>query len=335
MVKNRLALAVVAATLCSAGPAMAGDGTNLMKLIPAETQMVMVFDIADARDSALLQKGWSSLMAAKPEAQAKLAEIGLDPLKDLDTVLFAGSPKGDDFDDMSSMVIIVEGRIPKDKLAAVPGVKAAKYGGTTIWSKDDTDVALVGDKLFFTKAGKMKAAIDLAQGKGKGKGANAAVSKKAVKLRAAVAAADTAADVWLTLLLPESAKEQMKSQGMIADVVAFGANFNADIGIGLRIVTDADATAGKMVAMIQQAMGMAVQQAQQVGLGKVAKSLTVGQDKALVKIGLTLTEADLNTIMNLVGMAAGGGKPAAAPPAGGKSTGALTPPATGSKPKTP
>lgn len=335
MVKNRLALCVAAATLCAAGPAMAGDGTNLMKMIPAETQLVMVFDIADARDSALLQKGWSSLMAAKPEAQAKLAEIGLDPLKDLDTVLLAGTPKGDDFDDMASMVIIVEGRIPKDKLATIPGSKATKYGGTTIWTKDDNDVAMVGDKLFFTKAGKMKAAIDLAQGKGKGKGANAAVSKKAVKLRAAVAATDTAADVWMTMLLPESAKEQMKAQGMIADIVSFGANFNADIGVGLRVVTDSDATAGKMVGMIQQAMGMAAQQAQQFGLGKVAKSLTVGQDKAMVKMGLTLTEADLQTIMNLAGMA--GGKPAtAAPPAGSKSTGSMTPPPSGgSKPKTP
>ena len=119
----------------------------------------VVFDIADARDSKLLQKGWDALLAAKPDAKDKLVEIGLDPLRDIDTVMFAGVAKSDDMDDMKEAVIIVEGRIPKDKLATVPGVTATKYAGTTIWTKNDTDVAVYGDRLFLTKLGKMKGAL--------------------------------------------------------------------------------------------------------------------------------------------------------------------------------
>ncbi len=309
MIKNRLALCVVGATLCAAGPAMAGDGTNLMKMIPAESQIVMVFDVADSRDSALLQKGWDSLIAAKPDAKAKLAEIGLDPMKDIDTVLFAGSSKTGEFDDMASMVIIVEGRIPAGKLATVPGVTSAKYQGVTIWTKDDSDVAMIGDKLFFAKKGAMKGAVDIALGKGKGKGANAAVSKKGAALRKAVAATDTKADLWMTVIIPEKSKIDMKKQGMSADVVSVGVNFTADIGTALRIVTDSSATAGKMVGMIQGQLGQLPQLAGQFGLAKAAKSLTVAQDNANVNISLTLTEAELQSLMNLGGL----GKPAAQP----------------------
>jgi hypothetical protein len=334
--KNRLALCLVGAALCAAGPAFAGDGTNLIKMIPAESQIVLVFDVADARDSALLQKGYDSLLAAKPDAKAKLTEIGLDPMKDIDTVLFAGSPKGDEFDDMQNMVIIVEGRIPKDKLATVPGVKASKYAGTTIWSKGDTDVAVLGDRLFFTKVGKMKAALDLAVGKGKAKALSAATSPKGKKLRDALAATDTTTDLWMTVLIPDKAKADMKAQGMSADVVSVGVNFTADIATAMRIVTDSDATAGKIVTMAQGQLAQISQAAGSMGLAKAAKSLMISQDKAKVNISLTLTEAELNSLMNLAGLAtgAGGSKPPSTAPA--RSTpGSLAPPTTGTKPRTP
>lgn len=334
MLKNRLALCVMGATLCAAGPAFAGDGTNLMKMVPADSQIVLVFDVADARDSALLQKGYDSLLAAKPEAKAKLAEIGLDPLKDIDTVLFAGTAKGDDLDDVKNMVIIVEGRIPRDKLATVPGVKASKYLGTTIYSKEDTDVAMVGDRLFFTKVGKMKGAIDIALGKGKGKGQNVVDSKKGAPLRAAVKATDTTADLWMTVLIPEKAKADMKKdKGMSANVVSIGVNFTADIKTALRIVTDSAASAANVVTMAQGQLAQVAQMAGTFGLAKAAKSLLVSQDAANVNISLTLTEAELQSLMKLGGLA---GAAAASPPTGAKPPGgSMAPPpptkATGTK----
>ena len=332
MVKNRLALCVMGATLCAAGPAFAGDGKNLIKMIPADSQIVMVFDVADARDSALLLKGYDKLLAAKPDAKAKLAEIGLDPMKDIDTVLFAGTSQADDLGDVKDMVIIVEGRIPKDKLASVKGVKASVYKGTTIWSKDDTDVAVYGDRLFFTKVGKMKGALDLAAGKAKGK--SVADSPKAKKLRTALAGTDTSADLWMTVLVPESAKKDMsKDQGMTAETVSVGVNFTADIATALKIVTDSDASAGKAVTMMQAQLAQVGQFAGQMGLGKAAKSLLVSQDKAAVNISLTLTEAELQSLLNLAGLGGATGPavtPAAPPP--GKATGTKPAP---TKTKTP
>lgn len=334
--KNRLALCVVGAALCAAGPAFAGDGKNLMKMIPAESQIVMVLDVADARDSKLLQKGYDALLAAKPEAKEKLAQIGLDPLRDIDTVLFAGVAKSEDMGDMKDMVIIVEGRIPKDKLPTIPGATATKYAGTTIYTKDDGDVAMLGDRLFFTQAGKMKGALDLASGKGKGKGKNAADSPKGKKLRDAVASTDTTADVWLTVLVPDKAKKDMKKQqGMSAEVVSLGMNFTADIAAALRIGTDSDASANKAVTMMQGQLAQVGQMAGTFGLAKAAKSLMVSQDKANVNISFVLTEAELQALMKLGGLAAGGAgapPPSSTKPATG--SGSLAPPPA-TKPKTP
>ena len=313
-----LAFAVAATALfMTAAPAHAGDGTDLLKFAPENSQIVMVFDVADARDSALLQKGFDSLLAAKPDAKVKLAEIGLDPMKDIDTVMFAGGgADGTDFDKMKSMVIIAEGRFPKDKLAAVPGVKKSAHQGVTIWTKDDTEVAFIGDRLFFTKKGQMKGAIEVALSKGKGKGKNVAASKKGKAMRDAVAATDTTADLWMTVVLPAKVQADMKKQqGMVAKTVAVGFNFSADVKAALRIGTDSADSATKVVSMMQGQLAQISQAAGQMGLAKAAKSLLVSQDAANVNISLTLTAAELQGLMNLAGMGggAGGSAPSAKP----------------------
>src|SRR5687768_7164691 len=86
---SKLALCVLGAVVATASPALAGDGTHLLPLLPDDTQLVMAIDVADARDSSLLLKSYDKLLAASPAAKTKLAELGLDPLKDLDTILFA------------------------------------------------------------------------------------------------------------------------------------------------------------------------------------------------------------------------------------------------------
>ncbi|MBZ0232877.1 MAG: hypothetical protein K8M05_11155 [Deltaproteobacteria bacterium] len=310
-----LAFAVAATALfMTAAPAHAGDGTNLLTYAPESSQIVMVFDVADARDSSLLQKGFDMLLAAKPEAKAKLDEIGIDPMKDIDTVMFAGVGQGDDLDDMKQLVIVAEGRFPIDKIAGTPGVKKSTHAGVTYWSKDDTELALIKDRLVFAKKGQMKATIDVALNKGKGKGKSAAASKKAKALRDAIATTDTTADLWMTVLIPESAKKDMKQQGMSADTVALAFNFTADVQAALKIRTDSDATAANAVSMIQGQLAQVTQMASSMGLAKAAKSLLVSQDKAFVNVSLTLTQAELMALANLAGMGGGASAPPPPPP---------------------
>jgi len=321
MIRNRLALTSVAfgaALVTAASPALAGDGTNLYPMLPAETQIMMVFDVADSRDSPLLLKGFEKLLAAKPEAKDKLAEIGIDPAKDIDTLVFAGGGVKD-MDDMGgdgpkSMVIVIEGRLPKDKLSQIPDATKTSYKGVDIYSNKDTDAAFVGDRLFFTRKGKMKAQIDLAQGRAKGKSITG--SGKAKDLRTALASTDTSADLWMTILIPADNRKDITTQvpDLIVNSVSGGLNFTKDLAIGLRINSANETGAKKAIEMINGGLAQATSTMGTIGLTKAAKSITVAQDKAAIKVGITLTEAEINSLMGLAGMFGGGGG-SAPPPA--------------------
>jgi len=325
---NRLALCAFGVALCaSAGSAVAGDGTNLTSKIPGDTQLVLVFNVADARGSTLLQKGYQKLLAAKPDAQAKMKELGIDPMKDIDTVLFAGGgiTQMEDFSKSGNMVVIIRGRLPKDKLAQMPGATTSKYQGVDIWTKEDTDAALIGDDLYFTKKGKMKAEIDVALGKGKGKNNNVDKSAKAKALRGVLSAADKTAHVWMAVLIPAKDKKNMGKDGITVDSVSGGVSFTADLAMSVRLNSNTEDAAKKAVAQINAALPQVTQGMGQIGLNKAAKSISVSQDAKSVKMSLTITEAELTSLMGMMGGALSG-----------SATGGSTPaPATGTVKKTP
>jgi hypothetical protein len=278
MLKNRLALCSVAvgfALAATATPALAGDGTNLYPMLSADTQILVVFDVADSRDSTLLQKGFQKLLEMQPDAKAKMAEIGIDPMTDIDTLAFAGGGVKDfeEMDTSKSMVIVIEGRLPKDKLSQMPSATKTTYKGVDIYTKDDTEAAFVGDRLFFTKKGGMKTQIDLAQGRAKGK--SIAGSAKAKALKTALATTDTTADLWMVVLVPEKNKKDMKSQGLVANSVSGGMNFTKDLTVALRIDSNSEEGAKKAVEMIQGSLGQVTQGLGTIGLTKAAKSITV------------------------------------------------------------
>jgi hypothetical protein len=311
MIKHRsLALTAFGLSLCAAAsPALAGDGTNLYPFLPADTQVMMVFDVADSRDSPLLLKGFDKLLAAQPEAKQKLTEIGIDPVKDIDTLVFAGGGVKD-MDEMSgdgpkSMVIVIEGRLPKDKLATIPDAKKSVHKGVSIYTNQDTDAAFVGDRLFFTRKGKMKAQIDLAQGKAKAK--SIAGSPKAKELRDLLASTDTTADLWMAVAVPAKNQKEISSEvpDLVVKSVSGGLNFTKDLAIAFRVNATNENGAKKAAEMINAAMGQATSTMGTIGLAKAAKSISVVQDKAAIKMGMTLTEAEINALLGLAGMMGG------------------------------
>ncbi len=311
MSKTTLALCLCGAALvATSAPAHAGDGTALLKFAPEASQMVIVFDVADARDSTLLQKGYTALLAAKPDAKAKMAAIGIDPMKDIDTVMIAGGAADSlDMDKVKNMVVVVEGRVPADKLAKLPDVKTSTYGGVTIYATKDSEAAIIDGRLFFVMSGQMKGEIDIAQNKGKGKGHNLAVSAKGKALREAIAATDTTQDMWATVLVPKKSQSNPQVPGLVAKTVAFGMNFTADLSLAIKVGTNSADSAKKTVAMIQGQLPQAIQGMSQFGLGAAAKSILVVQDAAFVKLGVTVTQAEVMSIMALAKQFTGGGTP--------------------------
>jgi len=310
----------VCAVMALQGVAVAGNGTTLMKQIPESTQIVIVFDVAEARDSKLVTANFQKMLDNNPDAGAKLAAFGIDPMKDIDTLMFAGGGVTElsMMKEVSQMVLIVEGRIPK-KAMDNPAVTKSKHRNIEIFSKDDTDAAFVGKNLFFTKKGQMNAAIDVALGKAK----NAATSPKAKALRTAVSATDTKNDMWLVVLIPDKDKTNMAQNGLVMDSMAITLKLAADLAAVMRINAPNDAEAAKGLSLLQTILPTLKQSMGGIGLTAAAKTLTLTQDKASVQIAGSVTEGELNALVAM----AGGAPPPAATPA--KPTGPVIPKSTG------
>lgn len=299
------ALALVA----SSGIAVAGNGADLLKSIPETTQIVMVLDVAEARDSTLVSSNFKKLLDATPDAAAKLAQFGIDPLKDIDTLMFAGGGVTElsEMKNVRQMVLIVEGRLPRKALDQ-SAIARTKYRGVEILTKDDTDAAFIGQRLYFTKKGMMNAAIDVAQGKGKIK--SAAQSPKAKLLRTAIESTNTKSDVWMVIMVPDKDKVTMTQSGLSVDSMSVAVKLASDLAAVVRLNAASEAEAAKGVSLFQTIMPTLKSSMGGIGLQQSAKTITLTQDKAAIQVTGTLSAGELSS---LIAMAKG--TPAAASPA--------------------
>lgn len=324
------ALALVA----SSGIAVAGNGADLLKSVPETTQIVMVFDVAEARDSSLVASNFKKLLDSTPDAAAKLAQFGIDPMKDIDTLMFAGGGVTElsQMKDVREMVFIVEGRLPR-KMVDAAAVSRTKYRGIEVLSREDTDAAFVGQRLYFTKKGMMNAALDVALGKGKIK--SAAQSPKAKLLRAAIASTNTKSDVWMVIMIPDKDKTTMTQSGLAVDSMSVAVKLASDLAAVVRLNAASDAEAAKGVSLFQTIMPTLKSSMGGIGLQQSAKTITLTQDKAAIQVTGTLSAGELSS---LIAMAQGTPAPAPAKPmpAAPRTSGGLgggvkpapTPPAT-------
>lgn len=301
------ALALVATTGLD-NHAVAGNGADLLKQVPETTQILMVFDAAEARDSTLVASNLQKLIDSTPGAAAKLAQFGIDPMKDIDTLMFAGGGVSElaELKDGRQLTFIVEGRLPRQVLDSAE-VTRAKYRGIEVLSREDTDAAFIGKRLYFTRKGAMNTTIDLALGKGKVK--SAAQSAKAKMLRAAVASTNTKSDVWMVIMIPDKDKATMSQSGLTIDSMTVAVKLASDLGAVVRLNAASDAEAAKGVSLFQTIMPTLKSSMGGIGLQQSASTLALTQDKAAIQVAGTLSAAELSS---LIAMAQG---TPAAPPA--------------------
>ncbi len=300
------ALALVA----SSGIAVAGNGADLLKSVPETTQIVMVFDVAEARDSKLVETNFKKLLDSTPDAAAKLAQFGIDPMKDIDTLMFAGGGVTElsQMKDVRQMVLIVEGRLPK-KAVDQAAISRTKYRGIEVLSREDTDAAFVGQRLYFTKKGMMNGAIDVALGKGAIK--SAAQSPKAKLLRTAIASTNTKSDVWMVIMIPDADKATMTQSGLSVDSMSVAIKLSTDLAAVVRLNAASDAEAAKGVSLFNTIMPTLKSSMGGIGLQQSAKTITLTQDKAAIQVTGTLSAGELSS---LIAMAQGAPAAASTPP---------------------
>src|SRR5579862_2864117 len=246
MRRTRMSLCLTAAAslvaLVALRPiARAGDGVDLVRFMPDDAAIVIVVDVAGARDSQLFKDGMASLgqLAADRFALAKAA--GIDPATALDTIALSGNAAHGKND----FTAVAEGKQTKliaDTIAKDPKTTATKYHGVTYWTNGTGSYALVDKRLYLADPPSIERAIDLALGKVK----SAAKSSKTATLRAVIAATDTRNDVWAAVVLPPEESASMKAQGIELTGISIAGSLSDSLGLDVRILNATDASAVAM-----------------------------------------------------------------------------------------
>jgi hypothetical protein len=104
--------------LCLTSSARAAD---LNKLLPDDTETVMSINVRQILDSAIVQKYGKEkikdLLESQAEVKDYLKDLGLDPLKDIDTVVVGSAGAGD----KEKGLVIITGRFDPKKFEAKAG----------------------------------------------------------------------------------------------------------------------------------------------------------------------------------------------------------------------
>jgi hypothetical protein len=295
-------LAVCAAlVVATTTVAAAGNGTNLTKYVADTTQVIFVMDVSAAKSSKLVKESMTRLFDAKPDAKAKLDEVGLDPLRDIDTVAitFGGFDSITKMGDTDSIVMIVEGRFPKGVLAKMKehSSAATKQDGIDVFSNDDAELSIIDGKLFMSKKGHMGEVIARAKGKSK---ASLAASSAGKELRDVIKTAPTKSHAWGAVVLPAEDRSKTVSAQMPVNSVSFGFKFTSDVEGGLRLETPSESSAQNSTKLLTDALPQIKMMMGSLGLDVAAGTMALKQDKAAISATIKLTQTEIKALLGLV-----------------------------------
>ncbi|MCA9673950.1 MAG: hypothetical protein H6709_24050 [Kofleriaceae bacterium] len=298
------ALLACVAVVAAPRVAAAGDGTDLLGLLPDDAALVGVLDAADARGAALADRAIDALVGRSPGVAAALASVDFDPKADLDTLLIATDRAGGD---PAWVVVVVEGRVPARALAGLakvdedgdgkPDWRRKKRAGVAYYEGPTVALALVDQRLLVATTSAMPALIDHARKKQRR--TSLATSTAGAAMRAAIAGTDTRHDLWLAAEVPATMARQ--AGAFAPQWLSLGVTFGADLVVQVRArFGDAD-TAASLVALAAAQLDQVRQSMRSAGLAGAADSLTIEAEKELVEARVTLSEAEATTLTGLIG----------------------------------
>jgi hypothetical protein len=286
MPKATTALVMLLVAVLSAR-ADAGRGAASLKFLPADTNVVMVSDVARARGSQIFkplfklardQVAWLDTLASTQPIE-----------KQIDTIVIGATPG-------KTAVIVLEGRI--DKLLAETKKQATStetHEGVTYWVTSDGEVAQIDKKLVLASPGTMTAVIDRAKDK-KAKGPAA--------VRTIIAAATPSSAAFGGMLLDSAMKSQLdKSFGSEPQWVSlsFGMGKNLALDARLKFVDDASAAAVTKSLTEQLTPERRGQLESFVGK-EFSDSVMVEQQQSFSRISATLTAQEVEKVVSFAKM---------------------------------
>lgn len=305
-----LALLACAAVPVYAAPAPPARVTRLdpAKLMPADTEMVLVVNARQLLDSPLVKKHalepFKSLLEHNEQARKALAAAGLDPLKDVDGLMLAtsgGLTKG-------KMVVFVRGRFDLDKVHKIaaehaekkPGeLKLSKEGAVQLYeikAEDKPVFAAFADRTTLVVSSSKDYTLEQVKNFGKRK---AAVNKE---MQAALDKVSPRAGLWMAAVITAEMKKMMAASPQTSDIapkleyVVGGVEVGTDAELNVRIQTSDAKVATDISRKINDLKVLAplfVKADDKGGqlVSDLVDTLKVGTDEGAVRISLKFTEA--------------------------------------------
>lgn len=230
-------------------PAKAGDGREVIEIMPANTAFMLVLDFEKLRGTAIFDQLESALGIHPTIAEGYerfVEHTGFDLNKDLETLIVV---LGEDFPEPGNYLIVGKGRFQRDlfvEFARDQGgtVTENNYRDHTIYEVDLDGGMVFHQDLFFTgNLSALRAAIDNIAGAGESMASNS-------KMMELVDEVETQASLWVVSHLSEARRAELASSyPLIGELSSL--SVHADLSDGL----DCKLT----IAMISERGAMAVE----------------------------------------------------------------------------
>jgi hypothetical protein len=234
---------------------------------PADSEWVLRINLKQLAEAPVVKKSAADLLQSalkgKPELLVPLTALGVDPLKEVDTLTAAGSGLPED----KQALLIVRGRFATEKLRKTaegfvkeqPAVwKAGKEGDVTVYSLHDKAGQVQANLAFVTEGTVLVSAVR--------KTVTTAAAhdpkqpaKVSEALRKLVEKADAKDDVWLASVTPQHVRKLLDkspyTSALAEDVTAFMGRLKADDGlkIAFSVHTKSKKTAEEVARLLDAA----------------------------------------------------------------------------------
>jgi hypothetical protein len=301
--------AVALAALCAA-PALA-QAPKLDPLVPADAEFVVNFNVRQMLDSPLVKKSalkeMKDALQKNDQAKQALNAIGLDPFKDVNSVVVTGLGSSS----ANKVLVVVRGTFDPDKVHTAaaahaeknPGkLKILKEGATRVYevqAEGKPAYAAFADKGTLVVSPSKEYALEAVQNAGKK--AAARPNKELAQALSKVGGAET---LWLAVVITDEMKKAMEKNPQMANIapklesVTGSINLTADLAAKVLIhTTDPKAAAElrKMINQVKPLLAVVAQSNEEVGpvVGELLNNLKITTDKTTVDISLKVTEEAL------------------------------------------
>jgi hypothetical protein len=310
-----LLLSLSACSSCNktSGPTAAKED---MQLVPKESDIVLMANLARARTSAMWKKITDvrdSDEKSKKDYDDFVQRCGLDPLQQIDS-LFVALPQG--VDQTKEFAAILRGTFNEDKLVQCAKDQAKKDGsgdvatseyngkkiytdtkqGITFASFIDGKTVAIGGKEWIKKV------IDLAAGKDIGGSA-----KQNTELMALVARAKSSDAIWGAGVVPQSVRDGLKNDPHLSSAatmkavlgsIDFASGFVADVNIDTGSEADAKDLAAKVTAQLTETRKNP--QVMMMGMATFIDGVKIDSKGPTFHVAISYTQPQVDDLINRV-----------------------------------